>query len=252
MRPWSVVSIVAVGAFLGGCDKVASVTGKKAAAVYLLFDISGSTRSTELHDRNTKAAEEIADRIAKNGGVIFGDVIGSEALNSSTLPVHVLFPVYNPLKTTDKKFNEETGRARETLRQQVRAACAGKTPSARTALMASLEMAGKVFNGEQVKALPEKRLVIFSDMVEESENYDFTRERLTPARIQAIVEAERKAGRLPHLNGVRVWKAGAASVALDDNRNRDLECFWIAYFKAAGADLAPEHFGPTLLDFTVD
>lgn len=221
-------------------------------AVYVLFDISGSTSSPNIRQGYLKDLNTIETMLAKRSGNLRGDVIGSEALNTSTIPINVTFPSYNTVLSTEDEHNKEISAASASLHQQVEKTLDNRTPSSQTAIMASLEVAAKVLNGDQLTDAKHKVLVIFSDMVEESAHYRFPNEHLTDARIRAIVEAERIGGRLPNLKGIKVWKTGASAEHLDDDRSRELQRFWIEYFRASGASLEPDHYGSTLLNFSLE
>jgi lysophospholipase L1-like esterase len=93
-------------------------------------------------------------------------------------------------------------------------------------------------------------LVIFSDRVEESEHYNFTRENLTEARIKKIISQNRSRGLLPDLAGVKVYVVGASAGAYEKMRSGRMAAirdFWLAYFKACGAELTRERYGGALL-----
>jgi hypothetical protein len=221
-------------------------------AVYVLFDISGSTSSPNIRQGYRRDLNTIETQMALRGGNLRGDVIGSEALNNSTIPINVAFPSYNAVLSTEDEHKKEVSAASDLLHQQVEKTLDNGTPSSQTAIMASLEVAAKVLNGDQLGGAKQKALVIFSDMLEESPRYRFPKEHLTDTRIRAIVEAERIGGRLPNLQGVKVWKTGASAEHLDDDRSRDLQHFWSEYFKASGASLESDHYGSTLLNFSLE
>ena len=235
-----------------GCNGKPIFRSERDAAVFVLFDASGSTNSALVRQGYLRDLGTIEQLLIRDGGTLRGDVIGSEALNTSTVPIDVTFPYYNQVLSTDKGHAKQISAASSLLKQQADRMLGGDLSSSQTAVMASLEVAGKILNGDQLKGANRKILVIFSDMLEESPRYNFTRERLTEQRIRAIVEAERSGGRLPNLQGVTVWKAGASAERLDDDRSRALQAFWIQYFKAAGADLEEDHYGPTLLNFPIN
>ena len=97
-----------------------------------------------------------------------------------------------------------------------------------------------------------KRLVMFSDMIEQTDRYDFSK-RLTPERMTEIIEAERSGGRLPHLKGVKVWVAGATAQPKEGVHPDNIfaiQNFWLQYFKATGADLTKDRYAATLLNWT--
>jgi len=80
-----------------------------------------------------------------------------------------------------------------------------------------------------------------SDMLEDSEHYQFERLKLTAH------EAERRAGRLADLHGVRAYVIGA--LAPSDDKVIEVESFWRGYFEACGADFRKENYGAALVRF---
>jgi hypothetical protein len=89
-------------------------------------------------------------------------------------------------------------------------------------------------------------------MVEQSGHYNFASERLDEKRIKGIIRTERLAGRLPDLHGVRVWVAGATATpqhGLDSAKIYGIQNFWLAYFKACGADFSKDRYAQTLINF---
>jgi hypothetical protein len=251
-----VLTLLSALMIVSGCHGTKAIptlfSSDRDIAVYVLFDISGSTSSESIRQGYLKDLNTVETLLATRSGNLRGDVIGSEALNTSTIPINVTFPSYNTVLSTEDEHNKEVRAALDLLHQQVKKTLDSRTPSSQTAIMGSLEVAAKVLNGDQLTEAKQKVLVIFSDMVEESAHYRFPNEHLTDARIRAIVEAERVGGRLPNLKGVKVWKTGASAERLDDDRSRELQRFWIEYFRASGASLVPDHYGSTLLNFSLE
>jgi len=112
-----------------------------------------------------------------------------------------------------------------------------------TEIMASLDYAQRVF-AQFPQA--EKHLVVFSDMIEQSDELDISKyaSSFPEAEIARLVETERKQDRLPDLSGVSVSICGATAATSASFRN--FRRFWLAYFKAAKADLQPFNYGSTL------
>lgn len=237
---------------LSGCNGKSLFRSEHDTVVFVLFDVSGSTNSALVRQSYVRDLDPIRQLLSREGGTLRGDVIGSEALNTSTIPIDVAFPSYNPVFSTEKKHDEQVRKASALLNKQVEGALENAPVASRSAIMSSLEVAGKILNGDQMRGASRKILVVFSDMVEESPRYKFPREALTDARIRSIVDAERSAGRLPNLQGVTVWKTGASAVDLNDDQSRALQAFWVQYFRATGANLEPDHYGSTLLNFPID
>ncbi len=118
-----------------------------------------------------------------------------------------------------------------------------------TDLVGAMQLAEKAFQSRAGVAAKARLLILLSDMVEESARYNFRQENLTPARITTLVEAERKVGHLPVLNGVQVWVSGAGGTAPE--KFVQIQDFWIQYFRAAGADLRKSRYGAGLMDFSI-
>jgi hypothetical protein len=116
--------------------------------------------------------------------------------------------------------------------------------SRKTAILGSLQIAERVFKKDRKdKAV----LVIMSDMIEDSSEYNFERERLTDKRISEIIANENRRKRLPDLSGVEVYVVGAKTPSREQFYN--IQNFWLRYFKECGANLSKENYGSALLGF---
>jgi len=116
--------------------------------------------------------------------------------------------------------------------------------SKKTAILGSLQIAEKVFKKDRKdKAV----LVIMSDMIEDSSEYNFEREKLSDKRIAETIADENRMKRLPDLSKVEVYVVGAKAKSRDQFYN--IQNFWIRYFKECGANLPKENYGSTLLSF---
>jgi hypothetical protein len=65
-----------------------------------------------------------------------------------------------------------------------------------------------------------------------------------------VIEQERRAGRLPKLDGISIWFVTGPSVQagqLPSSKLVRLEVFWRKYVQTCGGDLRA--FGPTLVNF---
>src|SRR2546427_12885716 len=102
--------------------------------------------------------------------------------------------------------------------------------------------------GVQTCALPisrRKALVLMSDMIEDTPEYNFEKIAWSPSAVEKLVaELEAKA-LVPKLPGVCVYVSGAsaASAALAENIAR----FWEAYFRRTGADMHQSRYAHVLL-----
>ncbi|BCB96562.1 hypothetical protein JZK55_14840 [Dissulfurispira thermophila] len=116
--------------------------------------------------------------------------------------------------------------------------------SRKTDILGSLQVAEKVFKKDKKdKAV----LIIMSDMIEDSSEYNFERERLSDKRIGEIINHEKIKKRLPDLSGVNVYVVGAKAPTREQYQN--IQNFWLRYFKECGANLPKENYGSALLIF---
>ena len=84
-------------------------------------------------------------------------------------------------------------------------------------------------------------------MIEDSSDYDFSKERLSEKRISQIIEVEKSKNRLPDLKSVKVYVAGARAPKSEQFSN--IRNFWMRYFKECGAICPKENYGSALLTF---
>ncbi len=116
--------------------------------------------------------------------------------------------------------------------------------SMRTAILGSLQVAERVFKTDKKD---KSVLIVLSDMVEDSSEYNFEKDALAQKRIDEIIIEETNKGRIPDLRGVKVYAVGARS----NSRNQyyRIRDFWLKYFKDCGANLEKENYGSTLINF---
>ncbi len=222
--------------------------GKPPKTEFVLFDLSGSTAVPEVRARYVADFEKLLANVY-GGDILVADRITSNPLAQSTFPVNETFKRMNPWFENLLVWRGESKKLRERVARTVQKMVMDpKQHSSRTSILDALQLAQRVFvtypNERQV-------LVIFSDMVEESSYYDFTKENLTASRIQAIIEAEKAQHRLPRLGGVHVYAIGASagfySRIMPPEAVRNIQNFWLEYFKACGANLPVETYGSALI-----
>lgn len=115
--------------------------------------------------------------------------------------------------------------------------------SQHTDIFGALLEAEKIFKGDRRQGT----LILLSDMLEDSREYNFEKQRFTDTfQQQAIADASRD-GRLPDLAGATVYVAGAS--AQTSSKACAVQKFWLAYIKAANGRLSRENYGPALMNF---
>lgn len=117
-------------------------------------------------------------------------------------------------------------------------------PSPTTEIMGALVPAQQVF--ASFPNYPRKILVIMSDMIEESLRYNFHKKPPGKKDVDRIIDAEKKQNFLPDLKGVKVYVVGAGGKSSEDMPK--IKVFWLAYFRACGAELNPANYGADLVE----
>jgi len=112
--------------------------------------------------------------------------------------------------------------------------------SARTAILDTLDVAARFLAADR---RPNRRLVIMSDMLEDSDHAKFEL-GLSATASKALLKLRRDQHAIPNLGGVEVHVVGAAAPSAD--LARQVQEFWTAYLAEAGASLQVEHYGPVL------
>ncbi len=237
------VPLLCLGLFAAGCG------GKSmpSRVTVVLFHVTGSTYTGNVRLQYVTDFAKVLGSVT-DGGTIVADIIDDNPLAHSSYPIRESFDRFNPLK--ENKLDHER-RVREQRDAAIKKAEAivRRPPSGRLghSILDAMQLAERAF-----AALPgdQKLLVIFSDMIEQSRRYDFTGENLTAARIDAIIDRERSAGRVPDLQDVEVCVVGAGaspSGGLPPEKLFSIQAFWLKYFEAAGANLPKERYGSALL-----
>jgi hypothetical protein len=242
-----VAAVLTVALALPSCGS-AQADAETAPLTVVLFDVSGSTGAPDIRERYLEAFGSVVTHVAGTHGTVVGDVIDENPLAHASFPIHVAFKTCDPLRENPLVCDAtwEQGRAEALAGAE---AILARTPEAPgTDIHGALLLAGRVF-----AAYPEARsrsLVVFSDMIERTDRLNVV--RLAEDEQAASLEAMAADGLLADLEGVTVYVVGAgvqAGTDLPADRIRSIERFWHAYFARAGAELAEERYGPTLLRF---
>jgi hypothetical protein len=224
--------VVATSIALAACVMSACMNSTMTTVVLL----DGSCSRVNLaayRDAWTKVAAEVnpGDRLVL--GRITLDVREFKPEFDVTLPAPWAL-LDNPLDR-DERVTAFQAQVTEAIKKALDAPC-----SNRTAILDTLDVAAHFLVAD---ARPRRRLIILSDMLEDSEIARFDK-GLTARQAAQLLETRRRNGALPRLNDTDVFVVGAA--ASSDVLRRDVQRFWTSYFEAAGARLKPEHYGPVL------
>lgn len=249
MRKTSAVCALLLVAHFLSCQKADNSSPTK--VVCLLFDFSESTnyqKTRKIYSDNFRA---ILSKI-NPGDEVAAATITEISVAEPELIVKSAFEVFRPTsdnlfikKAEQDDFDNKVKATKDSLCSVVDSVLINSARKImRTDIMSSLHVADRIFKSSH---RPKKVLVIMSDMIEDSESYNFEKDDLSSQRIAQIIESEKQKKRAPDLAGVKVYAIGASAKSKEKFfRIRD---FWLNYFQACGGDLANENYGATLVGF---
>jgi hypothetical protein len=139
------------------------------------------------------------------------------------------------------KYQNRIAKEKVKFRNDIQAAFDRPVLAKTTEIIAGIREAAQQFKKENAR---EKYLVILSDMVEESEYYNFAKKKVDAGQ---ILKKEADEGRLPDLKGVKVYVSGAT--AKNESKMDEIRKFWLEYFKITGADLNEINYSNQLSKF---
>ena len=227
---------------LAGLRQAAGAT--EAKVVVVLFDGSGSAQTDAVRKLYQEAFDQVVKAV-RPGDILAADVIADHPLTESTFPVNVEFEEGPNRLVTEARTRQKRADVAKRVRDLLSRPEAVKS----TRILDAILVVSRVFRNYD---RPRKVLVLCSDMIEESERYNFLRQPPTATAIDRIVGEERTAGRLPELRGVRVYVVGAGAGTysrLPADHHVRVEKFWLQYFKATGAELDKVRYGASLIEF---
>ncbi len=206
--------------------------------VLVFMDVSASVRDFTVY-RDSWA--KIVDAL-KDGDRIILARISAETFTQFRPLLDRELPVFNLLTDNKLRYEKQLKQIHEELVGAINQALTAPR-SSKTDILHALSLAEKIFHGEPRRHI----LVLISDMLEDSDEYNFERLKLADNFTQHVIEEQKKKGRFPDLGGAKVYVAGAS--AANANKALDVQQFWLAYCKAANGDLAAQNYGPALMNF---
>jgi hypothetical protein len=233
-RSWPIRTLpVLVGVFVGACSQT-----EEPRTIALFADRSCSvTDATPYRDafRQIVAGLEPGDRVT------LGRIAAVDTPYAT--PVDRTIPTFSILSDNRRRYRTQIlPAAVEQLSKDFEQILAGPC-SQNTPILDTISLAGKVLGDEGRRRV----LVILSDMLEDSDDYDFLHLRLSEEALERVIRTRAAAHALPDLGGVTVYVAGAHAPTA--RKRREIERFWTAYFAATGATLNSRHYGPSLIGF---
>lgn len=215
----------------------------------LVPDASASMSRPEAQQvvRNTI---KLVVQTAPEGSLIFGYPLTDNTEAGQEVPVCVTIPAFDLTKETSDDFDGRImPNARKDADRQLYEMLAVSDNNQGTDLLHSFRIAAAELDGPAASHCQDRRLVVVSDMIQQSQSCDFMKEHLTPQTDEKIIQGLRASTDLPELHGVRVWIVSNVDPSVPPAKISEIRAFWLLYFRQTGASLDSSQDGPTLLNY---
>lgn len=248
MKNWILLLSVIISVLSISACKKSEPPKEPSKTVFVLIDYSESVRNARPDYIN--AFKKISPKINIGDHLFVWKITELSEMESKPI-IDEDFP-YPPPATNEFYMKQAMAKAKKEMKERLKNIekemeallnSEGQL-SKKTAILGSLQVAERVFKKDKKEKAV---LVIMPDMIEDSSEYNFEREKLTDKRISEIITNERDKKRLPELNGVIVYVVGAKSPTREQFYN--IQNFWLKYFKECGANLPKENYGSALMSF---
>jgi hypothetical protein len=213
---------------------------KQPRVMAVLVDMSGSTnRARRTLYRN--AFEKINQNLLQGDRIIVGTITGRSYIDFKPV-VDAEIPKQS-LWVNRISYEQNLAKTKKDIQTEVEKLLSRKRGTPHTEIINSLNIADKIFHNEK----RQKILIILSDMIQDSKEYNFERVKVTDQYTSQIIRKRQKQNLIPKLNNVKVYVAGAS--APNSKKFRSIEKFWKRYFGVSGADFSSHRYGHSLLEF---
>jgi len=213
---------------------------KNPRVIAVFVDMSGSTnKARRTVYRN--AFDKIYENLQQGDRIIVGTITGRSYIDFKPA-VDAEIPKQS-IWVNRITYEKNLVKTRKDVHTEVEKLLAQKRGTPRTEIINSLNVADKIFHNEK----RQKILIILSDMIQDSKEYNFDRVNVTDDYITRIIRDRQKQNLIPKLDDVKVYVAGAS--AGDTKKFRSIEKFWNRYFVTCGADFSLHRYGHSLLEF---
>ncbi len=214
---------------------------KKQPRVMAVFvDMSGSTnRARRTLYRN--AFEKIYQNLQQGDRIIVGTITGRSYIDFKPV-VDAEIPKQS-LWVNRISYEQNMAKTKKDIQTEVEKLLSRRRGTPHTEIINSLNIADKIFHNEK----RQKILIILSDMIQDSKEYNFERVKVTNQYTSQIIRKRQEQNLIPKLDSVKVYVAGAS--AADSKKFRSIEKFWNRYFVVSGADFSLHRYGHSLLEF---
>lgn len=224
---------ISIAALIGsGCT--VSAAGPTHAFFIVFADVSASVPD---QDAYRAAWGAIIDALEPGDRVLLAPI--SDRTYTAFQPlIDLELAAFDPWHDNRLRYAREREAEHEELRAAIdRLLALDRSPN--TDVLNAVALAAKVFATDQRRPV----LVLLSDMIEDSSDYDFDTMAVNRQFAERLVAQQTTAGDLPDLHGAAVYVAGASAATA--KRAHAIEAFWKAYLTAAKGRIV--WYGPALL-----
>jgi len=235
--------------------------------VVTLFDLTDSTKNQDIRNEYCNNMKTVL-RTLKGGDVFVAARITDKSYMDMKLLANEVLPIYeSSLNDTDlmakrnkKKYESALSVEIDNISNSIDSSIGSNQPVKYSDIMGSISNAAAIFSRYTTsdvflrhglintkRVAPKKVLIIFSDMLEDSEQYNFSSMSLSDERIKQVIGQQLKSKQIPDLSGVKVYVVGAAAV--NQTKFNQIKSFWGEYFKEAKADYSVKNYGLSLVTF---
>jgi hypothetical protein len=209
--------------------------------IVIFVDMSGSTNQA----RRTvyrEAFEKIYQELGQGDRVVVGTITSRSYIDFKPRVDEEI-----PKKTVwvnRLQFENNLTKTKNKIQKEVNRLLSHKRGTSHTEILNSLNIADTIFHDEKKR---QKILVLLSDMIQDSKEYKFDKDRITTEYTKKVIRFRQHNDLIPKLTGVKVYVAGAS--APDSKKFRSVQTFWMRYFSKSGADFSPHRYGHSLITF---
>lgn len=223
------------GAVATGCNHAAP---KESRHVMIFIDMSLST----LPDRDNykKYIERIVSKLEEGDRLTVCKIIDLTIADFTPI-FDITFPSFSMWNDNRTQYDKSLREITRSLIATVDSVLSSRVKMQKSEIVNSFLICDQIKNGKASR----KSLIIISDMQESSSEFDFDKDQLTSQYLDGAIATLRSKHRIPRLEGVEVWMAGAYSK--DTEKFFAVQEFWKRYVTATGATL--RSYSHTLLDF---
>ena len=212
--------------------------GPPPKVVVVFVDVSASVKDFEGYHDSWK---KIVDRLTAGDRVLLGRIT-DETFTQFRPVIDESLPTFSWISDNSRDYDKKLKQTKERLSKAIDGSL--KAPrSQKTDILNTLALADKIFHSDKRRAV----LLLLSDMLEDSEVYNFEKLKVDQTFARRIIEEKHRKGELPDLKGAKIYVAGAS--AKNASKALEIQRFWLEYVKAANGNLAAEHYGPALINF---